>query len=174
MIKLITGLYRPTGGCIRINGQENFAYRQQELNRQILYIGQEEQLLNEPVRRYVELVTGREPLDETQWRKLTEKVNLNSMDGERMIENEGASLSAGQRKKLLILKLLLRSEIASVIVLDEVMAGLDDATRRVYLEELRQLAAGQDKMIFVIEHSLEGALAFDRTLYLEGGRIIYR
>ena len=54
------------------------------------------------------------------------------------------------------------------------MAGLDDATRRVYLEELRQLAAGQDKMIFVIEHSLEGALAFDRTLYLEGGRIIYR
>ena len=174
LIKLITGLYRPTGGCIRINGQENFAYRQQELNRQILYIGQEEQLLNEPVRRYVELVTGREPLDETQWRKLTEKVNLNSMDGERMIENEGASLSAGQRKKLLILKLLLRSEIASVIVLDEVMAGLDDATRRVYLEELRQLAAGQDKMIFVIEHSLEGALAFDRTLYLEGGRIIYR
>ena len=91
-----------------------------------------------------------------------------------MIENEGASLSAGQRKKLLILKLLLRSEIASVIVLDEVMAGLDDATRRVYLEELRQLAAGQDKMIFVIEHSLEGALAFVRTLYLEGGRIIYR
>lgn len=173
LIKLITGLYRPTGGCIRINGRENFAYRQQELNRQILYIGQEEQLLNEPVRRYVELVTGREPLEETQWRKLTEKVNLNSMDGERMIENEGASLSAGQRKKLLILKLLLRSETASVIVLDEVMAGLDDATRRVYLEELRQLAARQDKMIFVIEHSLEGALAFDRTLYLEGGRIIY-
>lgn len=170
-IKLITGLYRPTGGCVRINGEENFSYRQKEINRQILYIGQEEQLLNEPVKRYVEIITGRRQLTEEQWRDLSRKVNLNFGDGSRRIENEGASLSAGQRKKLLILKLMLRSEEASVIVLDEVMAGLDGATRQVYLEYLGGLAAGRKKIIFVIEHSLEGTLAFDRTLYLEGGRI---
>ena len=119
----------------------------------------------------MEIITGRRQLTEEQWRDLSRKVNLNFGDGSRRIENEGASLSAGQRKKLLILKLMLRSEEASVIVLDEVMAGLDGATRQVYLEYLGGLAAGRKKIIFVIEHSLEGTLAFDRTLYLEGGRI---
>lgn len=46
----------------------------------------------------------------------------------------------GQRKKLLIMKMLLRIEEASVLIVDEIEAGLDQKTREKY-EQLLNLIA---------------------------------
>ena len=46
----------------------------------------------------------------------------------RTIRDNGGSLSVGQRKKLLLLKLRLRLEEAPVVILDELTAGLDAET----------------------------------------------
>ena len=90
---------------------------------------------------------------------------------DREIEQEGLSLSVGQRKKLMILKLLIRAKEASVIILDEIEAGLDQNARRVlerYLNEFRQTGG---KIILMIEHDAAEALQFDQTFRFSGGGI---
>ena len=72
------------------------------------------------------------------------------MAADRAIENEGKSLSVGQRKKLLIMKMLLRIEEASVLIVDEIEAGLDQETREKYEQLLNFIAKKKNKLIIVV------------------------
>ena len=51
----------------------------------------------------------------------------------RAICENGNSLSVGQRKKLLVLKMMLKVKDSSILILDELTAGLDaETTRQVF------------------------------------------
>ncbi|MDE5818640.1 MAG: ABC transporter ATP-binding protein [Lachnospiraceae bacterium] len=77
-----------------------------------------------------------------------------------------------QRKRLLLSKLLVRCEKASVIILDEVEAGLDQGMVQKYAELLRGMFAGQSKIVLMVTHQdMEGALTFDRTFCFEDGAL---
>lgn len=161
-IKLLCGLYTPVSGEIRINGAPLSQWSLESLQEQILYINQDETLLNETFRTYLELMNG-SALSPEDTKRLLEQVHLE--DPERKIENNGMTLSVGQRKKLLILKLFLRWERASVIILDELEAGLDQNTRRMYRNFLSNLSRQRQKLILVIEHE-EDLPDFDRVIDL--------
>lgn len=161
-IKLLTGIYAPDSGRILVNGQDLSLCRQEDLNRQILYINQDETMLNETMKTYVELISGH-AIAPGEWGPLSAKAGL-SAPSDRDIENNGLSLSVGQRKKLLILKLLLRAEEASVIILDEVEAGLDADTKARFLSILNDLVSKRDKIILMIEHTEEQNIPFDRVM----------
>lgn len=165
-IKLLAGLYMPTAGEILINGKPVNVYSRESLNKQILYINQDEKCLNETFQAYLELVTGL-PLSEEKYQELLHMVKL--PDDERQIAGNGASLSVGQRKKLLLMKLLLRFEQASMIILDEVAVGLDaETTKRAY-ELLKRMFAGKDKIIIMVEHTLSDELQFHKILDFQNG-----
>ena len=53
------------------------------------------------------------------------------------IANNGLSMSGGQRKKLLMMRLLLGSQNVSVLILDELEAGLD-AEAKAHLIQLKK------------------------------------
>ncbi len=167
-IKLLTGVYSPQEGEILLNGKAVSTYSGESLNEQILFLNQDEILLDEPVRTYLEMISGKsytpdkaeEALKWAAWEK-----------GDTAIENGGLSLSAGQRKKLLLAKLLLRYEKASVIILDEVEAGLDRDTVHKYTEFLQSVFAKRDKIWILIAHSLNDGLPTMRTICFEEGRI---
>lgn len=169
-IKLITGLYSPTNGEIVINGFNSLSYQHQNLNEQILYIGQEEGFLNEPVLDHIKIITGKEFLDASKYKDLMGKLGITNTD--RSIEECGKTLSVGQRKKLLILKLMLRAQEASIIILDEVMAGLDATTQKIFVDFVKQLSMEGDKIIFVIEHFSTDSFDFTHKLLFENGSII--
>ena len=57
-IKLITGLYQKKSGEILLNGKPIEGYSKESMNREILYINQDEKCLNETFRRYLEVVTS--------------------------------------------------------------------------------------------------------------------
>lgn len=150
-IKLLTGLYRKKSGEILLNGKSLEEYSQESLNEQILYINQDEKCLDETFRRYLGVITSHE-VSEGQYQKLREYVNL-CEDG-RVIQGNGASLSVGQRKKLLLMKFMLRAGEASVIILDELTAGLDVETTKSVYEFVKEVAAGKGKIVILVDHGL--------------------
>ncbi len=167
-IKLLTGIYPPQEGRILVNGKPLEAYSRETLNEQILLVGQDEILLNESVRDYLEIISG----GAFDREKTEEILRWTALDGEDFaIENNGLSLSGGQRKKLLLSKLLLRCEKASVIILDEVEAGLDQAMVQKYAELLRGMFAERGKIFMVVAHQLDGGLIFDKTFRFANGEL---
>lgn len=167
-IKLLTGIYSPQAGEVLVNGKPICTYSRETLNEQILFLNQDEVLLNESVMDYLEMISG----EAFHMKKAEEALQWAAWDKEdTTIENGGLSLSAGQRKKLLLSKLLLRYERASVIILDEVEAGLDRSMVQKYMELLGSMFAKQDKIFLMIAHGIDDGLPSMRTMHFEQGRI---
>lgn len=170
-IKLLTGIYPPRAGEVLVNGKPICTYSREALNEQILFLNQDEILLNESIRTYLEIVSG----NAFDLKKAEEALRWTALDKEEFsIENNGLSLSAGQRKRLLISKLLVRYEKASVIILDEVEAGLDQAMVQKYAELLRGMFAEHGKILIMVAHNLDREPAFDQTFQFEGGELFIR
>ena len=165
-IKLLLGLYRPDSGTIRINSQSVDVYCKQDMSRQFLYVGQEEIFLNETVEDYLHIIT------QNDGEAVTYMLKEYDIAADRAIENEGKSLSVGQRKKLLIMKMLLRIEEASVLIVDEIEAGLDQETREKYEQLLNLIAKKKNKLIIVVEHDPQGTIEFTKIMHFEHGYIV--
>lgn len=165
-IKLITDLYRADEGTLRFNGQSADDFRQADRNRQILYVNQDEKLLDETFLNYLSRITGRD-IPREEYHRLLAALSL--PDDDREIIGNGSSLSVGQRKKLLILKMLLRQEDASVIILDEVTAGLDAQATDCFYRHVDELAGRGNKIILLIDHTLDGRPFINKHLHFSQG-----
>ena len=167
-IKLLTGLYLPTGGSIRLNGRPLTDYSRSSLHEQILYVGQEEKFLNETFKAYLDIASGEAVPQEAyaQWLRF-----VDLPDDGRKIEGNGLSLSAGQRKKLLVMKLFSRFARASVIILDELAAGMDVEAKERVFRRLQSLMQGQDKILLLVEHGLAQELPFTKVFRFAEGRL---
>ncbi|GAB5550149.1 MAG: ABC transporter ATP-binding protein [Sandaracinaceae bacterium] len=83
-----------------------------------------------------------------------------------------ASLSAGERQRLALARMLLRVRVAErpirLILLDEVMANLDDATARVVLASLltEMREHPSPPAVVLVTHQLEHAVLADRQIRL--------
>lgn len=168
-IKLITGLYSTESGQILFNGQLADNYDQTMRNQQILYINQDEQLLDETFLNYLTRVSGKRLSNEevSQFLEIFE-LPIDS----RKIAGNGSSLSLGQRKKLLIIKMLLRQDDASVIILDEVTAGLDAKTTNLFYDQVARLAQQGNKIILLVDHNLCNKPFITQELRFTGGKCV--
>lgn len=167
-IKLLTGLYPPTEGEIKLNGKSIKQYTKESLNKQILYINQDERCLNETFQKYLEVITSKK-LEEHEFEELLNRVNL---EHGRFIEKNGDSLSVGQRKKLFILKFMLRREEASVIILDELTAGLDLQTTKQIYDFINHVAREKNKIILLVDHNLGSEINFTKEFVFGEGKIL--
>jgi ATP-binding cassette, subfamily B, bacterial len=82
--------------------------------------------------------------------------------------SRGVALSGGQRQRIAIARTLLRDP--PVLVLDEPTAALDAGSEADVIEGLRALVEGRTTII--ITHSPALAAWADRTVVLEGGRVV--
>ena len=121
-LKMIAGFLAPSEGDIRYNGISYKKLKRQSLYRNICYLNQEELLLNETLPEYISIMAHRD-VSEKEYQTYASKVNL-TKDYGRIIDN-GKSFSGGEKKKAIIMKLLARKQEVSVILLDEIEAGLD-------------------------------------------------
>ncbi len=167
-VKLLAGLYAPNQGRILLNGEPMGDFSQETLNRKILYISQDEKFLNETFHKYLEIITGRS-ISQEEYHRLIELVGLPA--DEREISENGSSLSVGQRKKLLMVKALLNQDEASVVILDEVTAGLDRETTALFRTWLAQAAERRDKIILTIDHTMPETSAKNTYLVFQNGEV---
>jgi ATP-binding cassette, subfamily B, bacterial MsbA len=83
------------------------------------------------------------------------------------VGERGITLSAGQRQRMAIARVLLKSP--TVLVLDEASSALDAESERLVQDALDRLMAGRTTL--VIAHRFSTIVRADRIVVLEGGRI---
>jgi ATP-binding cassette subfamily C protein CydC len=83
------------------------------------------------------------------------------------VDEQGASLSGGQRRRLGVARALLRE--APVTLFDEATEGLDPAAEQALLARVRQHLRG--RTLIWVSHRPTGLAEFDQVLLLEGGKL---
>ena len=153
ILKLLRGFYRAQSGSVLLNDTDINSVKLESLHKNILYIGQDEVLLNEtPVEYLIQVV---KPILGVTFGVAQAEPILNYVgieDISNPITDNGESLSGGQRKKLLFAKLIALSETASVILIDELHASLDVETKAKLDSFIEELIEKKDKIVIVVSH----------------------
>jgi ABC-type bacteriocin/lantibiotic exporter with double-glycine peptidase domain len=162
LLKMILGMYKPTGGSLRINGKNISEYDTSTFFKEICYISQEEMMLNEKVEDYIRFITHSQKSNDYIM-NLRNKVHLN--EDIREIECNGATLSGGEKKKMLMLKCLVDEEV-SVVILDEIDAGLDHETKCILKDMEKNLMSDNNKIFIKISHIDSDTDGFKKVIQL--------
>lgn len=168
LLKLVRGLYDVKDGSLKLNGVDVGRISEESLHRNVLYVGQDEIVLNgtpiEYLREVVSPVLGASFNDEMA-RSVLEEVGFDGFCS-RSIQENGGSLSGGQLKKLLLAKFLALYSTASVILIDELHSGLDAETKAKLNRLLGRIVERKDKIVVVVSHEDVPGIAFSKRLEL--------
>lgn len=171
---LIPRLYDVTSGAIKIDGHDIRDVTLQSLRQSIGVVMQDAHLFHESIAenlRYAKQDASFEEMkaacESAQIWKLIESLpnGLDTMVGER-----GHRLSGGEKQRLAIARLLLKSP--SIVILDEATAHLDSENEQLVHAALQ--TALKDRTSIVIAHRLSTVRDADQILVLEKGRIVER
>ena len=164
LARLLTGLYRPAGGQIRIDQRVIDDHSRSAYHRLFASVYSDfylfDQLLGPDGESARESAVG----DWLAALRLQRKARIE--DGKLMDRR----LSQGQRKRLALLLALL--EDRPVIVLDEWAADQDPSFRRDFYTELLPLLKEAGKTVFAITHDEHYFGAADRILKMDGGLLL--
>ena len=168
---LLPRLYDVTSGSIKIDGVDLRDLKLTSLRDSIGVVMQDSHLFHDTISANLRYAKSDATIDEMKaacqaaqiWDLITSLPNgLETMVGER-----GHRLSGGEKQRLAIARLLLKSP--SIVILDEATAHLDSEN-----EELVQSAlasALQGRTSIVIAHRLSTVMSADQIIVLENGLI---
>ena len=98
---------------------------------------------------------------------LIDDINSFPQGFKTVVGERGITLSGGQRQRTALGRALLVQ--ASVVVLDDALASVDNKTASKIIEEMR---ANKSKRILMISHQLSVAATCDRVLVMDKGEIV--
>ncbi|MEV8531442.1 NHLP family bacteriocin export ABC transporter peptidase/permease/ATPase subunit [Streptomyces sp. NPDC051211] len=170
--RLISGLYRPWEGTIRIDGRRLEDIPRSTLAASVSFVDQDVFLFEGTVRDNVALWDPSIP-DEAVVAALKDaalhEVVMRRPEGiHSRVEQDGHNFSGGQRQRLEIARALVRRP--SVLVLDEVTSALDAETERTIIDNLRRRGCA----CVVIAHRLSTVRDSDEILVLDHGSVVER
>ncbi|MFD7280546.1 NHLP family bacteriocin export ABC transporter peptidase/permease/ATPase subunit [Streptomyces sp. NPDC059862] len=170
--RLISGLYTPWEGVIRIDGQRLEDIPRGSLAASVSFVDQDVFLFEGTVRDNVALWDPSIP-DEAVVEALRDAalydVVMRRPGGiHSKVEQDGRNFSGGQRQRLEIARALVRRP--SILVLDEVTSALDAETELVVMDNLRRRGCA----CVVIAHRLSTVRDSDEIVVLQHGTIVER
>jgi ATP-binding cassette subfamily C protein LapB len=173
LLRLLTGLYPPTSGQVRLDGLDLAQIHRQILNEQIGYLQQDHRLFQGSLRENL-LVGMPDPGDQAilaaMRRTGMDRIVASHPKGlDRQISEGGKGLSGGQKQLLAFTRLMLCSP--SVYLLDEPTATLDDEQEKRCLQLLAQEAQA-GKTLIMVTHKPSLLPLATRVLVVVGNRIV--
>ncbi len=172
LLKLFNRLVEPTGGTVRVRGEDVSSQDPIQLRRHIGYVQQEGGLLPHwTVSRNVEMVPWLLGWGEERRRARTrELLEMVGLSDEGLAGRYPRELSGGQRQRVAIARALAADP--DVVLLDEPFGALDPLTRGELQEEFLRLKSHLGKTILLVTHDLEEAfLLGHRVAVMQGGRV---
>lgn len=170
--RLISGLYTPWEGVIRIDGQRLEDIPRGALAASVSFVDQDVFLFEGTVRDNVALWDPSIPDDAVvealRDAALYEVVTRRPGGIHSRVEQDGRNFSGGQRQRLEIARALVRRP--SILVLDEVTSALDAETEQVVMDSLRRRGCA----CVVIAHRLSTVRDSDEIVVLQHGTVVER
>ena len=171
---LLPRLYDVTGGAISIDGHDIRDVTLESLRESIGVVMQDAHLFHESIAENLRYAKQDATFEEMKaaceaaqiWKLIESLPNgLDTMVGER-----GHRLSGGEKQRLAIARLLLKSP--AVVILDEATAHLDSENEQLVHAALQTALKGRTSI--VIAHRLSTVRDADQILVLEKGSIVER
>jgi len=174
MASLIPRFYDVENGEVRLDGVDVRRIGLQELRSYIGIVPQEPMLFAGTIRE--NLAYGRPGASDLEIREVARMAHAHEFitgfpDGyEQIVGERGVTLSAGQRQRIAIARVMLRKP--AVLILDEASSSLDAESEALVQDALDYLMAGRTTI--VIAHRLSTVIRADGILVLDGGAIVDR
>ncbi|MEU3246718.1 MULTISPECIES: NHLP family bacteriocin export ABC transporter peptidase/permease/ATPase subunit [unclassified Streptomyces] len=170
--RLISGLYTPWEGTIRIDGQRLEDIPRGALAASVSFVDQDVFLFEGTVRDNVALwdpsIPDEAVVTALQDAALYDIVVRRPGGIHSRVEQDGRNFSGGQRQRLEIARALVRRP--SILVLDEVTSALDAETEQTVIDNLRKRGCA----CVVIAHRLSTVRDSDEIVVLQHGTIVER
>ncbi len=172
MARLLTRLYDPLQGEVRLGGVEITGAEIHSLRRHVGMVTQDVQLFRATIRD--NLTFFDETIPDSKLHEVIEELGLDGWlasmpDGlDTKLEAGGAGLSAGQAQLLAFTRIFL--EDPGLVILDEASSRLDPATEKLIEQAVDRLL--RDRTGIIIAHRLATVTRADNILILEDGEVI--
>lgn len=171
VIKLLLGLYQPSGGTIQVLGKPLHAYTPDELRGNIAYVPQDAYLFATSIReniRYGRLGASDDEVVEAARRAYAHEFIMSFPDGyDTLVGERGESLSGGQRQRIAIARAFIRN--APILLLDEATSALDSESEQLVQRGIEALMGGRTTL--VVAHRLSTIEKADIIYVIEGGKV---
>lgn len=170
--RLLTRLYEPQEGEIRVGGVATWDTPLDELRARVGMVTQDVQLFQASIRD--NLTFFDRSIDDARLLEVIDRLELSEWldsmpDGlDTMLESGSGGLSAGQGQLLAFTRIFLADP--GVVVLDEASSRLDPATEQLIERAVDHLL--EDRTGIVIAHRLHTVTRTDDIVVLEDGRVI--
>jgi ATP-binding cassette subfamily B protein len=169
---LISRLYDPTAGTVRIDGTDVRDLRLADLAAIVGVVSQETYLLHATVRE--NLRYAKPGATDAEIEQATRAARIHDLiaglpDGyDTMVGSRGHRFSGGEKQRIAIARTLLRDP--RVLVLDEATSALDTETERAVQQAFDSLARGRTTI--TIAHRLSTVRDADQIVVLDHGHVI--
>ena len=172
MLKLLTRLYEPAEGLLRIDGNDISKVDLYSLRAQIGVVPQDSLLFDGTILSNIALTRPDASFEEVvlaaQVACAHDFVQAMPSGYSSSVGERGAGLSGGQRQRLAIARMILRRP--RLLVLDEATSALDVDTERRLTANLMELYKGST--VFFITHRLASLKAADHILVMDQGALV--
>ena len=171
---LVARLYDPTGGSVRVGGVDLRDASMRSLREAVGVVTQDAHMFHDTIR--ANLLYARPDATDADLERALRAANVWSLverlphGMDTLVGDRGHRLSGGEKQRLAIARLLLKSP--AVVVLDEATAHLDSESEAMVQRALDRALEGRTAL--VIAHRLSTVRDADQILVVVDGRIVER
>ena len=173
LIDVITGLARPSGGKVLIDGVELTPDKIRDWQRRIGYVVQNPHVIDNTVFANIALGLNPEEVDDKRMQEVIKMTKLDEVirelpDGlQTVVGQKGSRLSGGQAQRLGIARALYRE--VELVILDEATKSIDPQNEADIIDNVAHRTDA--RTIIMVTHKPQTLRRCDRVYVLDGGRI---
>ncbi len=171
LFKILTKFYNIKNNKVFINNIDLNNYNVDTINKNIIYIGQNEILFNDTLYNNLSFdgsASSSKLLDISKVCCHESFIDPN-LGYNMMIEENGFNLSGGERQRIVLARGLLKN--FNILIIDEGLSQVDIDMERKILKNIFEMF--KDKTIIVVSHRLDNLDLFDSLVKIENGVVNY-
>lgn len=169
---LISRLYDPSSGVIKIDGNSIKDYKISHLRSQIGYVPQDSFLFSDSIANNISF--GMEDPDQVQIEQASKDAGvyeniIQFPNGfETVLGERGITLSGGQKQRVTLARALIRNP--KILILDDSLSAVDTKTEDQILGNLKRIM--ENRTTIIVSHRVSSVKLADRIAVLDEGKIV--